>query len=47
MLASAELRRNNTLREIERRRNALGRVLRQTSDQIIEGEAPLVPHGAA
>ena len=46
MLASVEHRRNNALREIERRRNALGRALRQTSDRIIEGEAPLVPLAA-
>ena len=46
MLASVEYRRNNALHEIERRRNALGRALRQTSDQIIEGEAPLVPLAA-
>ena len=46
MLASVEHRRNNALQEIERRRNALGRALRQTSDQIIEGEAPLVPLAA-
>jgi hypothetical protein len=41
LLASAELRRNMALRELERHR--LGRALRQASDQIIEGEAPLVP----
>jgi hypothetical protein len=46
MLASVEHRRNNALHEIEGRRNALGRALRQTSDQIIEGEAPLVPLAA-
>ena len=46
MLASVEYRRNNALHEIERRRNALGRALRQTSDRIIEGEAPLVPLAA-
>ena len=46
LLASVEHRRNNALQEIERRRNALGRALRQTSDQIIEGEAPLVPLAA-
>ena len=46
MLASVEYRRNNALHEIERRRNALGRALRQTSDQIIECEAPLVPLAA-
>jgi hypothetical protein len=46
LLASVEHRRNNALHEIERRRDALGRALRQTSDQIIEGEAPLVPLAA-
>ena len=46
LLASVEHRRNNALHEIERRRNALGRALRQTSDRIIEGEAPLVPLAA-
>jgi hypothetical protein len=46
LLASVEYRRNNALHEIERRRDALGRALRQTSDQIIEGEAPLVPLAA-
>jgi hypothetical protein len=46
LLASVEHRRNNALHEIERRRNALGRALRQTSDQIIEGEAPPVPLAA-
>jgi hypothetical protein len=40
MLASAELRRNNALREIDRRRSALGRVLRQMSDHIIEADGP-------
>jgi hypothetical protein len=43
LLASAELRRNMALREIERRRFVLGQALRQTSEKIIEGEAPLVP----
>jgi hypothetical protein len=43
ILASVEIRRNNALREIERRRSALGRALRETSDRLIEGEAPLVP----
>jgi hypothetical protein len=46
LLASVEYRRNNALQEIEGRRNALGRALRQTSDQIIEGKAPLVPSAA-
>jgi len=42
MLASAELRRSNALWEIDRRRSALGRVLRQTSDHIIEADGPLM-----
>ena len=46
MTASAEARRIIALREIERRRNALGRALRQASDQIIKGEALLVPQEA-
>jgi hypothetical protein len=48
MLGSAEARCNNALREIERRRYALGRALRQSSDQIIEADAPsLAPSAAA
>jgi hypothetical protein len=43
MLASAELRRNNALWEIDRRRSALGRALRQTSDHIIEADEPPMP----
>jgi hypothetical protein len=43
MLASAELRRNNALWEIDRRRSALGRVLRQTSDHIIEADGTPMP----
>jgi hypothetical protein len=46
ILTSVETRRNNALREIERRRAALGQALRQSSDQIIECEVPLVPSGA-
>jgi hypothetical protein len=46
MTASAEHRRNNALREIERRRSALGRALHEASDKIIEGEVPLVPLAA-
>jgi hypothetical protein len=37
--ASAELRRNNALNEIESRRASLGQALRQASDQVIEAEA--------
>ena len=40
MQASAELRRNNALREVESRRSRLGQALRQASDQIIEAKAP-------
>ena len=43
MLASAELRRNMQLREIERRRAIVGHALRQASDRVIDGEAPSVP----
>jgi hypothetical protein len=43
VLASAELRRNNALHQIEYRRHASGRVMRQASDTMIENEAPLVP----
>jgi hypothetical protein len=41
--ASAELRRNQALHQIERRRNALGLALRQASDRIIENDEPLAP----
>jgi hypothetical protein len=43
MLASAELRRNNALWEIDRRRSALGHILRLTSDHIIEADGPPMP----
>jgi len=39
MQASAELRRNNALNEIEARRASLGQDLRRASDQVIEAEA--------
>jgi hypothetical protein len=39
MQASAELRRNNALNEIESRRASLGKALRQASDQVIEAQA--------
>ncbi|GEP07718.1 HNH endonuclease [Methylobacterium oxalidis] len=39
MIANADGRRNGVLREIERRRSALGSRLRAASDQIIDGEA--------
>jgi hypothetical protein len=38
MIASAERRRDETLREIERRRGHLARRLRKASDEIIDGE---------
>jgi hypothetical protein len=40
MLESAELRRNLTLREIERRRALLGHALRQASDKVVDSDAP-------
>jgi len=43
LLASAELRRNQALHQIERRRHALGHALRQASDRVIDNDAPLVP----
>ncbi|AWN41152.1 HNH endonuclease [Methylobacterium durans] len=39
MIANADGRRNGVLREIDRRRSALGARLRAASDQVIEGEA--------
>jgi hypothetical protein len=47
MQASAELRRNNALNEIESRRWNLGQALRQASDHVIEAQATptLVPAG--
>jgi hypothetical protein len=47
MQASAELRCNNALNEIESRRASLGQALRQTSDHVIEAQATpaLVPAG--
>jgi hypothetical protein len=47
MQASAELRRNSALNEIESRRWNLGQALRQASDHVIEAEATpaLVPAG--
>jgi hypothetical protein len=43
ILASAETRRNNALREIERRRALLGHALRQASDKVVDGDAPAAP----
>ncbi len=47
LIASAELRRDRTLREIERRREDLARRLRKASDEIIEGEGAEVTKAAA
>ena len=46
LIASAELRRAHTLREIERRREYLARVLHKASDQIIDGEFAALPQAA-
>lgn len=43
MQASAELRRNNALNEIELRRWNLGQALRQASDHVIEAQATQAP----
>jgi hypothetical protein len=40
MLESVELRRNLTLREIERRRAFLGHALRQASDKVVDSDTP-------
>jgi hypothetical protein len=47
MQASAELRRNNALEEIESRRASLGQALRQASDHVMEATAApaLAPAG--
>jgi hypothetical protein len=47
MQASAELRRNNALKEIEARRASLGQALRQASDRVVEATAApaLAPAG--
>ena len=38
MLASAEARRNNALREIDRHREALGAVMRRAIDEVEDAE---------
>jgi hypothetical protein len=38
MLASAEARRNNALREIDRHRSALGAAVRQVVDEVEDAE---------
>ncbi len=47
LVASAELRRAHTLREIERRREDLARRLRKASDEIIDSELAALPQAAA
>jgi hypothetical protein len=46
LIASAELRRARTLREIERRREYLAQRLRKASDEIIDGEFAELPQAA-
>jgi hypothetical protein len=46
LVASAELRRAHTLREIERRREYLARRLREASDEIIASEFAPLPQAA-
>ena len=47
LIASAELRRDRTLREIERRRENLARRLRNASSEIVDGELAELPRAAA
>ena len=46
LIASAELRRAHTLREIERRREYLARLVRKASDEAIDGEFTALPQAA-
>ena len=46
LIASAELRRAHTLREIERHRKYLAQRLREASDEIVEGEFAELPQAA-
>ena len=46
LIASAELRRARTLREIERRREYLAQRLRKASDDVIDGEFTDLPKAA-
>jgi len=46
MLASAEARRNNALREIDRHREALGVAMRQAVDEVQDAEFRDVETGA-
>ena len=47
LIASAELRRDRTLREIERRRENLARRLRNASSEMVDGELAELPRAAA
>ena len=47
MMASAEARRNNALREIDRHREALGGAVRQAIDEVQDAEFQDVETGAA
>ena len=47
MLASAEKRRNETLREISLRREIVARQLREKSDRVIDTENSEIPHISA
>jgi hypothetical protein len=47
LIAAAEVRRDRTLREIERRREHLARRVREASDKIIDDEAAEVARAAA
>ena len=47
LIASAELRRDRTLREIERHREILARRLRQASNEIVDGDLAELPRAAA
>ena len=46
LIASAEVRRAHTLREIERRREYLARLVRKASDEAIDGEFTALPQAA-
>ena len=46
LIASAELRRNHTLREIERRRENLAQRLRNASSELIDSELAELPQAA-
>jgi hypothetical protein len=47
LIASAELRRDRTLREIERHREILARRLRKDSNEIVDGDLAELPRAAA